>query len=343
MKIILICLSLAILIIGISLSYFFFKNKKTEDEKKRKKYKRIIKFFKAYKILHFCKKNKDVQILKNFHEAISSINISNVFNPSFYIDEKVKVFTFRAIPKREKSLQSFVFIEDKKGYSIMNISLEYSKKLGVNQLIDPKVIKDEEDIYITFNSGWNKNGNEIFIMKIYPDTCSPKKIIYKNRQKNERNWAFFFEKDKMYALYWINPLKILHLKSKSEHNYEFEDFYSDKELNTKINKDLTIGTQLYKKDSIYYFVAHKKLFFLRKKIYLGRFCSFDFKNKRISTGKKWLAHSFKSLFGSKTKHNTNLFSCTYFSGLQIKDKHVILGYGINDVEAGFSRHKIEEL
>ena len=46
-----------------------------------------------------------------------------------------------------------------------------------------------------------------------------------------------------------------------------------------------------------------------------------------------MVHSPESLLGSAVKHNTNLYSCTYFSGLQASDSGIALGYGINE------RHK----
>jgi hypothetical protein len=119
--------------------------------------------------------------------------------------------------------------------------------------------------------------------------------------------------------------------------------YSKNKIARNTPKDLTIGTQLYKEKDKYYFVAHKKITILRKKVYFGKFCSFDFNNKKIKYSKKWLIHSFRSLLGSKIKHNTNLFSCTYFSGLQVFNDNVMLGYGINDTEEDFSEFKIKEL
>jgi len=295
----------------------------------------------VFKLL-FCKKNKDDAILNKFKKSLSSLSIHNVFNPSFYIDENVEIFSFRAIKSGEDKISSFVIIKDKEKQIIKNISEEFSEKLDTDQLIDPKVTKLDNELYLTFNSGWNPRRNSLFVMKIYPVIEPPKKIIYNKRKEQERNWTFFFEDGDIYALYWVNPLKILKLKRRGEESWEFEDYYSGNE-EQNIPSDLTIGTQLYKSKGGYNFVAHKKIKFLWKKIYFGKFCSFDFGNKKIKTGKKWLVYSLKSLLGSKIKHNTNLFSCTYFSGLQIFDGSVTLGYGVNDIEPDFSKYKIEDL
>jgi len=290
-----------------------------------------------------CYKNKDEKSLSEFNKTVKKLGVSNIFNPSFYIEDDLKVFTFRAIKNGEKNISSFVLIKDGQNEKIINLSNEYSEKLRVKQLIDPKVLKLDNELYITFNSGWNPEGNSIFIMKIYPLIESPKCIIYNKRNEQERNWAFFYDDKEIYALYWLNPLKILRLKNENQDSWEFEDYYSKNKIARNTPKDLTIGTQLYKEKDKYYFVAHKKITILRKKVYFGKFCSFDFNNKKIKYSKKWLIHSFRSLLGSKIKHNTNLFSCTYFSGLQVFNDNVMLGYGINDTEEDFSEFKIKEL
>jgi hypothetical protein len=63
----------------------------------------------------------------------------------------------------------------------------------------------------------------------------------------------------------------------------------------------------------------------------------------ITAAADWMVHSPESLLGSAVRHNDNLFSCTYFSGLQASEAGVALGYGINDVEFGFSRYEYEAL
>ncbi|MFC1851371.1 hypothetical protein ACFL27_14330 [candidate division CSSED10-310 bacterium] len=301
-----------------------------------------MKLFRNLRKLKFCKSNKDKELSKYFNKIISSLDIHNVFNPSFYCDKDVKIFAFRAIQNGADELLSFISIDSNKGHTIKNISKDFSKKLGVKRLIDPKITKLNGVFYITFNSGWNPEGNDIFIMKIYPKIELPKRVVYKNRQKQERNWAFYSEDGEIYVLYWINPLKILRVKKKGQKTWELEDFYCGKK-NSRFSNDLTIGTQLSHIDDEYCFIAHKKTYFLKKKIYVGRFCTFDFKNKEINSGKYWLAHSLRSMFGSRIKHNTNCFSCIYFSGMQVTNDLIKLGYGVNDVGFGFSKHKLGEL
>ncbi len=293
--------------------------------------------------IKFCKPDQDLKLLTHFKKIIGSLNIYNVFNPSFYLHNNVKIFAFRAIPEGTNLLSSYISIEDMTGHIIKNISLDLCSDIDAIRLIDPKIVMIKNHFYITFNSGWIPEGNDIYIMKIYPKIESAKQIIYKNRQNQERNWAFFYEDGNIYALYSINPLKILKVKNQGNKLWEMEDYYCEKNPNDSLLKGLSIGTQLFKSDKKYYFIAHKKRFIMRKKIYFGKLCLLDFNDKKVRVGNYWLVHSLKSLFGSTIKTNTNLFSCTYFSGLQVSNTSIKLGYGINDVNYGFSTHRVEEL
>jgi len=205
------------------------------------------------------------------------------------------------------------------------------------------VVRIGDEYYVTFNTGWIPRGNDIFVMKVYPEMGPPKSVVYEKRRKQERNWAFFFEEGEIYALYWINPLKMLRLKREGDKTWGMEDYYCKEKPDNSFPEDLTIGTQLFKSNGRYYLVAHQKRLFQNKKIYLGRVCTFDFPNKKIVPGKYWLSHSLDSILGNDTKHNTNLFSCTYFSGLQASGRSIKLGYGINDVDFGFSTHNPRDL
>jgi hypothetical protein len=293
--------------------------------------------------LKFCASAQNESLASSLHDVTRAMNIHNVFNPSFYCDDDLRIFSFRAIPNGNDLLASFVSTEDGTGHRILtNLSIERYEELGGVRLIDPKVVNLNGDYYVTFNSGWNVEGNDIFIMKIFPSLGPPVKLIYGKRKKQERNWAFFSEGGEIYALYWINPLRILKLARSDERSWEMVDYFSGpRRSGMPIN--LTLGTQVFKSGHRHYFVAHHKLAFLRKKVYVGKLCSLDFEHRRVELGSRWLAHSPKSLLGSRIKHNSNLLSCTYFSGLQVVASTVHLGYGINDVDCGFSTHDLSDL
>ena len=291
--------------------------------------------------LYQCKSTQDSELLVCLNQVTESMNVHNIFNPSFYITADVKIMAFRAIPIGSKILTSYVSIEQNGSRKIHDITSEYEEQFGEKRLIDPKVFKLHDGIYITFNTGLTPGGNNIYVMKIYPKLGLPKRIKYANRQDQERNWAFFSENDEVYALYTIEPLRILKLRKRDSNSWEFEDHYGTKPTNG-IQNTFTIGTQLFKAKGEYFFVAHRKLSIFKKKFYVGKLCMFDFHQREIRKGKCWLVHSLRSLLGCLPKHNTNLLSCTYFSGLQINKNRLLLGYGVNDVKACFSSHKLTE-
>jgi len=261
---------------------------------------------------------------RSHHCSIEYAGLSNVFNPSFSNDGRV--VAFRAIPDGDDRLNSYISVNGVL-HNLSSKAISY----GCLQFIDPKVFTIRGEHYVTFNSGHVSDGNDIFVMKVSPDIEEPVKVTYRRRQWQERNWAFFEEDGEVYALYGLNPLKTLR-RINANGSWDFDDYRIGDS-----SHDLSIGTQLAQYGKQYYFVAHQKQLVKGKKLYLGRAACFDFQAMSISLG-KWLAHSPESLEGSPVKHNGNLFSCTYFSGIQVNDGEVLLGYGVNDVCYGFSRH-----
>jgi len=287
--------------------------------------------------IKFIEGNKD-NCLCDYVQSISNrLPIYNIFNPSFYLSDDVKVVSFRAIEENDPNEEFSSYLSvDSDELSIYNISKDWKSKLWAPSLIDPKVFKMKDGIYVTFNTGYSPVYNDIFIMKVFPNLEYPKRVIYRNRKRQERNWAFFSEGGDVFALYWLNPLKILKLKEVTDKQWVMEDYYKGDRVKNMPN-DITLGTQLEKVDDKYCFAGHRKSICNGKKIYFGKFGFFDFNNKNVSFDDGWLSHSLRSLFGEYANYNTNLFSCTYFSGIQNFEEHLTLGYGINDIDLGFSK------
>ncbi len=292
--------------------------------------------------LRYCHDRPDAGLRSRFMEVVGGIGVSNVFNPSFHECGTVSVFAFRAIPDGSQEPVSFVSVEDRSGRTLSRISPELFRDIDAPRLIDPKVFTVGDEMYLTFNSGWvPSGGNDIFVMKVYPTLGEPKKVIYEARRGQERNWAFFSERGEIYAIYQIAPLVILKLEKASANLWWLVDHLRREGAN--VLHDLTLGTQPSRHGSRYYFMAHRKYLFRQKKVYLGRLCALDPGDMSVTAGEGWMGHSRESLLGSEVKHNTNLFSCTYFSGLQASDSGITLGYGVNDVDFGFSTYGLGEL
>jgi hypothetical protein len=284
----------------------------------------------------------DSGLQRRFAEVIKDTGLGNVFNPSFYESSRVNVYAFRAIPHGSHKLESYVSVETPSGRTLSRISPELYPALNVPRLIDPRVFTIGEDIYLTFNSGWLPSGrNDIFVMQIYPTIERPKKVEFEGRQDMERNWAFFTEGGEVYAIYRISPLIILRLEQVSESAWFMVELFRNDDQSEF--HDLTLGTQPVRYADRHYFMAHRKYLFRQKKLYLGRLCALDTAERAVTLADTWMAHSPQSLLGNAVKHNSNLFSCTYFSGLQASSSGLSLGYGINDVDFGFSTLDLEAL
>ena len=292
--------------------------------------------------LRFCGERPDAGLASRFVEVVSGIGVGNVFNPSFHESGAVRVFAFRAIPDGSRELVSFVSVEDRSGRTLNRISPSLYQGIDAPRLIDPKVFTIGDEVYLTFNSGWvPAGGNDIFVMKVYPTMGAPRKVVYAARQDQERNWAFFSEGGEVYAIYRIAPLVILRLERESSDAWLLADHFRG--AGADVPHDLTLGTQPSRHAGRYYFMAHRKYVVKRKKVYLGRLCALDPGTMTVTAGDSWIAHSPESVLGSAVKRNTNLYSCTYFSGLQASDSGITLGYGVNDVDFGFSTYGPGEL
>ncbi len=275
-------------------------------------------------------------------EVIKGIGVGNVVNPSFYENGSVRVFAFRAIPDGSRELVSFVSVENQFGRTLSRISPDLYPDIDVPRLIDPKVFSVGDEVYLTFNSGWVPSGeNDIFVMKVHPTMGEPRRVIYRARRSQERNWSFFSEGGEVYAIYQIAPLVILKLEKESGDAWWLTEYH--RQARSCVPHDLTLGTQPSRHGGRYYFMAHRKYMLRQKKVYLGRLCALDLGKAEVMLDDSWVVHSPESLLGSEVKHNSNLFSCTYFSGLQVSGAGINLGYGINDVDFGFSTYGLGEL
>jgi hypothetical protein len=294
--------------------------------------------------LEYCSDRADAGLRHRFLEAVSPSGngLDNIFNPSFHESPTVDVYAFRAIPAGARDLESFVSVDDRSGRSLHLLSPARFPDLDAPRLIDPKLFTIGEAVFATFNSGWVPNrGNDIFVMQVHPTLGEPRKVQFDGRGDQERNWAFFSEGGEIFAIYRIAPLVILRLERSTDDAWRMVEHF--RQPDTDLPHDLTLGTQPSLHEGRHYFMAHRKYLLGRRKVYLGRLCALEPGARSVTAGLRWIAHSSDSLLGSEVKHNTNLHSCTYFSGLQASDAGIALGYGINDVSFGFCRYGHGEL
>ncbi len=278
--------------------------------------------------------------------ALAGTGLSNIFNPSpLYLGNRLFI-AFRAIDKvLHRGIQSYlvIFTESFERLSLINLSI-HGQQRGISSIADPKLfLGHDQTVWVTFNTGYSKTQNEIYVMQVFPALGVPRKCIYPTRKKVEKNWAFFFEGSKLFALYALNPTVILKADEVTGNEIIFS-LHQDTSASTDL--ELSIGTQLISlRDGRFGLIAHRKISIFGKRLYYGVpvMLSKTAQGYRVDMANLKMAHSFIALFGARKKHNKNLISCTYFSGVCTHGDKLVLGYGINDVDCSFASLKITDL
>ncbi len=247
---------------------------------------------------------------------------------------------FRSYNKEKNEVISFFKIFGESSLNLRQIVNNTSSP--PEKLSDPKFVSLNGKPFLTFNTGYSTTFNDIFLAEYKNGHYYPYKCNLPGRMKVEKNWAFFYKNNDLFAIYSINPLVILKAIKKENYKIEFKKIKTSK---TFFDKNISIGTQLVEIDNYHYFIAHKKYYFGKKRIYLGVPFRIDIKNDTliIEKSNKLLTHSYYSLLGSLKKLNKNLISCSYFSGIGYIDDKVIISYGINDVDFNVIEMNANEL
>lgn len=262
------------------------------------------------------------------------LNYKYSFNPSYVSTENKNYLAIRLLETESKKIIVKIYCwEDDKNFTNLNLSEYFLKHLNISKVADPKLFMMNNNVWCTFNTGYISDAyNKIGLFEITNEKIGLTYLCsYSKRARIEKNWAFFKKNEQLFCLYSLSPLKILKAKVYKDSVIDFEDFYENK---LQDFKNYTIGTPLVEDADYFYFVSHRKFYYKGKRLYFGRPFKLSFKKKEpyVQKCKYLLFHSLKSLFGDKFKFNKNLISCTYFSGIQKVNDHMMLIYGINDVQ-----------
>jgi hypothetical protein len=284
-------------------------------------------------------KNKQSYTSKHLRAILSSQSVSNIFNPSIrYHNDKIYI-AFRGKNTFEgKPFDAYLLIIEKNFEQPKLINLTNTFSGYVHPVADPKLLTIKNELWVTFNTGWSKEPNNIYLCQLTPSVKTPKKCVYQKRQHIEKNWSFFQQDDKLFALYALENCKLICSDLNTDNNTIIFYDYNAKLENKFELKNYTQGSQIVNYEGYKYLIGHKKIILRGKRIYLGRMLRFNLNNRKfvLDLSKKYIFHSLGALCGSKTKHNPNLFSCTYFSGLSFHNSKILMSYGINDIDFNFS-------
>nr|WP_319517575.1 hypothetical protein [uncultured Martelella sp.] len=220
--------------------------------------------------------------------------------------------------------------------------------LNLPAVSDPKLFTLGDEVWAAINTGHFETPNRIFVKRIYPHASRPIECRFDRRGAIEKNWGFFLLNDELFCLYMLNPLTILRCVDRHAEHWEFVAHPDWAPLHNRKLPSLTIGPQPIVTDSasgpIMHVIAHQRFVLLRKRTYLGRALGITLSGTpQITSVGPLLAHSPVSMLGSRIRHNRNLISCTYFSGLRISEGRALLSYGINDTDFNLAETSYEDI
>lgn len=277
-----------------------------------------------------------------FNALISSRlrTYENPFNPSIVGSGTTGNYTitFRAFGDIKRlPFRAYLGTYEQGRLNIMDLSA-HLEGYGIKNVADPKLLASDGEVWCTFNTGYVRGAyNEIYLMRISPSMGIPRKVNFPARQAIEKNWAFFRRAGVWHCIYRVAPLTIL--RETTRDDSADVEFGLDFECTSRVDRDLSIGTQLCESPTGLHLIAHEKFHLRRHRMYFGKLLGFDYERRTIwEVDRRLLIHNYRSLLRARVRWNPHLISCTYFSGLAYdanQEKHIV-AYGINDVDFNFS-------
>lgn len=285
-------------------------------------------------------------------ELVSEFNSAQVFNPSFLDWNGQWLITFRYRDRDAMSSSHAAMLQgDMAGGPSRRLNMsQHVAGFGVSRLADPKLFRLGEEAFVTFNDGHAERENNVYLMRVAPELGAPLLCQLRGRRRVEKNWAFMLHGDRLRALYSVDPVSFISAAWPPRPGDDALQFTHDSPPNEpptpkRNGRTLSIGTQLSFDGANAWLVTHEKWYFRGNRLYLGRATRLDNSSAsaQLSYSPRRLSHSLASLFGSKDKPNPRLISCTYFSGIVVREGRAILGYGINDVAFNFAEMPVRHI
>ncbi|NLP84325.1 hypothetical protein HF576_10720 [Microbacterium sp. CFH 90308] len=281
-------------------------------------------------------------------DTATANGLSNIFNPSITTHRDATLIAFRAESfPGERPFRAYLMISTRDSVSLIDLTAA-SASVGIPKTADPKLVNLGSSVYVTFNTGHVHTGqNDIYLQKVFPELAAPQRCALGHRRDVEKNWGFFIGTDgTLGALYSLSPLNILRLTTGelgSDDQLHFE-MLTDAPL-AKRFPNIHIGSQpiiLPNGHAIVVANQQRPIPGLRRKFYFGRLVEVDLAGGSIAQlSPARLIHSWTSMRPQWRRHNPNLISATYFSGLSVAGDSFILSYGINDKRPGLAHVPID--
>jgi hypothetical protein len=273
---------------------------------------------------------------------LSHTGYANVFNPSVWVGDDSVHVVFRAVGRSgHKPFEAFYGTRSDGAWTVVELS-PHVAEWAVGPVADPKLFATPEGLFVTFNTGTPSTGpNQLCVMQVQPELGEPMVCRLEDRQRIEKNWAFFHGPDGLSAVYGLQPLVLVDLVRSEGRQLEFRPRRTGATGAVATRRPLSLGTQpVIAADGRMLMVGHEKFWWRRRRGYVGRPLVVDgtgTDRPAVRVSPMRLIHSYRdALPRLSPAHNPNLWSATYFSGLAPCGDSYLLSYGVNDVGFGVS-------
>ncbi len=227
------------------------------------------------------------------------------------------------------------------------------RSFDIDRVADPKLLMLDDELWVTFNTGSQQSGNELFLWHVGAEGTRPLRCVLDGRARIEKNWQFFRRSGRLGAVYSIDPLVLLESPRPPR---EGSELVFDVRTGTPPSASRTMRQRLARRSfslgapllsagpHTYRTIVHEKFHLAGKRLYVGRPAELSVGDApAMRLGRDRLAYSWAGLIGTHPRLNPNLVSCTYFSGISGDPARPVLSFGLNDARAGFVRCQWDEV
>ena len=262
-----------------------------------------------------------------------------VYNPSFLRVEEGWVEVWREAAHWKDDAEAMLMRpSDEEPVALRTLST-FARYRG--RIADPKLWQRGDGIWVTFNTGWVRGGNAIYVAQVWPGLTEPLEVRWTEQKKLEKNWGFFENAaGELRSLYGVaSGTSVL---EPGADGAAWREVFRAPAVPGLAGRSL--GSQPVAWKGRWYVTVHRKLKFNGRRAYLGQLWSFaevapDEYGDWMRESPHWI-HSFRALRGYRENRNRNLFSCVYLSGLAPDGTGGFwVGYGLNDRGAHLAHYR----
>jgi hypothetical protein len=285
--------------------------------------------------------------------SLKSAN-SYQFNPSSVILSGSLYTVWREVDKNgERELYIGKEKIKAKGFEINNLSEQIKiQNPSIKWVGDSRLFIYLEKIFLVFDTGHSEIPNRLFIAQL----DSTGKILTKikevikldTRHPIEKNWNFFSEGKRLYAIYRHIPFEVLELV---EENNEFMFFkktvhHEIMRNNSRIRGEIRGTSTPIRIGNQFVSTTHSSIQTRKGLVYQSHFFIFssDYPFRPMSFSADPINYApVRKLFKSKVKLNSAVHQVEFPSGAFKIGRKIVIGYGLNDFTIGVKVFSISRI